>query len=425
MTRRLQSLNLRQGHPPFLDLPWAHPLGAWSDHSPRLVDLPRGISRHEVLFLGYAEATYAFKVLPVDVAEREHDNLRRMEDRGLPVVVPVGLARVAVDGGAEEEGVLITRFLDGALPYRALFAQQGLERYRDRLLDAMAGLLVRLHLAGCYWGDCSLSNTLFRRDAGELQAILVDAETAEVHDDLSPGQREADLGIMEENVAGDLLDLAAQMETAPVDADDTGPSIRRRYDGLWGEISREVLIGPAEEFRIHERVRALNQLGFSVGGIELVACGEGSQLRLRTIVTDRDYHRHQLHSLAGVVANEHQASLLLEEVRQLRAVLSRELGRSVPLSMAAQRWLEQRYQPALRQLGPLVAPGTDVAELYCQVLEHKWFLSERARRDVGMERAVEDYRRRFGPEGPAAGAGNAAGSGSAAEAAPTEPGAGR
>lgn len=50
-----------------------------------------------------------------------------------------------------------------------------LERYRDHLLDAISGLLVQLHLAGTFWGDCSLSNTLFRRDAGALQAYLVDA----------------------------------------------------------------------------------------------------------------------------------------------------------------------------------------------------------------------------------------------------------
>jgi hypothetical protein len=317
-----------------------------------------------------------------------------MEERGLSAVTPAGLARIQVDG--DEEGVLISRFLEGALPYRALFRQQGLERYRSRLLDAMAGLLVRLHVAGCYWGDCSLSNTLFRRDAGELQAFLVDAETAELHPELSPGQREADLAIMEENVTGDLLDLAAEMEVTPdVDLEDTAPSIRRRYDSLWSEISREVLIGLNEEFRIHERVRALNQLGFSVGGIDLVAAAEGSHLRLRTIVTDRDYHRHQLHGLAGLAATEHQASLLLEEIRQLRAVLSRELSRSVPLSMAAQRWLEERYQMTMERLAPLIRPSTDVAELYCQVLEHKWFLSEQEQRDVGMDIAIDDYLEHF------------------------------
>jgi hypothetical protein len=134
--------------------------------------------------------------------------------------------------------------------------------------------------------------------------------------------------------------------------------------------------------------------------MDLVAAAEGSHLRLRTIVTDRDYHRHQLHSLAGLAATEHQASLLLEEIRQLRAVLSRELSRSVPLSMAAQRWLEDRYHVTVVRLAPLIGPGTDVAELYCQVLEHKWFLSEQEQRDVGMDTAIDDYLEHFASAPP-------------------------
>src|SRR5207247_5626162 len=68
---------------------------------------------------------------------------------------------------------------------------------------------VRLHLAGFYWGDCSLSNTLFRRDAGALAAYLVDAETGEMHPRLSDGQRSYDIDIATENIAGEIYDLQA------------------------------------------------------------------------------------------------------------------------------------------------------------------------------------------------------------------------
>ena len=71
-------------------------------------------------------------------------------------------------------------------------------------------LLVRLHLAGFFWGDVSLSNTLFRRDAGAFAAYLVDAETGELHDRLSDGQREHDLDIARVNIAGELMDLAGR-----------------------------------------------------------------------------------------------------------------------------------------------------------------------------------------------------------------------
>lgn len=390
----LTAIQIRQGHPDFLDLPWQLPLEKWEGKSNRLVEVPRGLSRHEVRFVSYGKVIYALKELPPRVGQREYEALRGLEERKLPAVESVGLVKArtsAEPADAEESSVLITRFLEGSLPYRTLFMNQGLERYRERLLDAMASLLVRLHLGGFYWGDCSLSNTLFRRDAGELQAYAVDAETSELHERLSEGKRQHDLDIMEENVAGGLADLAAVVELPPaLEVFETGPNIRKRYDRLWEEINKEIPIATNESYRIHERIRALNDLGFSVGEVDLVASGDSDHLRMRTIVTDRNYHRHQLHNLTGIVAEERQATLLLNEIQELKATLTRELDRSIPLSTAAFRWMEERFTPTLQQLQP-VRGATDLSELYCQVLEHKWFLSEREKKDVGLKRAIEDY----------------------------------
>jgi hypothetical protein len=395
----LPLFHLRPGDPDFLDLPWDRPLAAWVGSCPRLVEMPRGLSRHEVVFVAYDARVYALKELPLPIGEREYGLLRELEERGLPAVVAVGhVRRPGLGNGGEETSVLITRFLEASLPYRALFMQPGLERYRERLLDAIAGLLVRLHLAGFLWGDCSLSNTLFRRDAGELRAYLVDAETSEFQPTLSAGRRAHDLEIMEENVGGELADLANLVALPPaLEILETGAHIRARYERLWGETAREVLLRPDERYRIHERIRALNDLGFTVGELELVPSPDGEHLRLRTTVTDRDYHRHLLHSMTGVVAGDRQASLLLNEIREMQATLARDRNRSVAMSIAAFAWLRERFQPTLERLGPPAAPAADPAELYCQVLEHKWLLSEQARHDVGVERAIEDYVARFPP----------------------------
>jgi hypothetical protein len=391
----LLALQLRPGNPDFLDLPWRLPLASWEGTCPRLVEVQRGLSRHEVRFIGYRSAIYAVKEMPEGLAAREYDMLLELESRHLPAVTPVGHARVRHEDG-EEGSVLITRYLEASLPYRTLFQNPGLVRYRDRLLDAMAGLLVRLHLAGFYWGDCSLSNTLFRRDAGELRAFLVDAETTEYHDEPGDGTRRQDLMILEENVAGDLSDLEMLNQLpGSLDAFDTGTRIRERYEQLWAEVTREELMGAGEQWRIQERIRKLNALGFSVGEVELEATGEGDRLRMRTIVTDRDYHRHEFHNLTGLVAGDRQAELMLNEVRELRARLAKKLDRSVALSEAGYHWQRERWEPAMRALAPALARGEDPAELYCQVLEHKWFLSERARRDVGMEFAMADYVEKF------------------------------
>jgi hypothetical protein len=66
--------------------------------------------------------------------------------------------------------------------------------------------------------------------------------------------------------------------------EDTGAYIRLRYQRLWDEITHEDVINPAENYRIQERIRALNALGFSVGDVELASTENGNQLRLRVVV---------------------------------------------------------------------------------------------------------------------------------------------
>ncbi len=397
----LQALQIRPGHPDFLDLPWHLPLREWAGACARRVEVPRGLSRHDVEFVGYGSSILAMKEMAPGVAAREYELLLRLEERRLPAVVPVGHARVRTHAG-EATSVLITRFLEGSLPYRLLFYQPGLERYRDRLLDAIAGLLVRLHLAGFYWGDCSFSNTLFRRDAGELRAYLVDAETSEFSEALGAGGRKQDLLVLQENVAGELADVAASEGFLPagMSPGETGIQIRQRYERLWNEITREETFHADESFRMHERVSALNALGFTVGEIEIVATGESNRLRMRTIVTDRDWHRDQLHSLIGVVAEERQAQQMLNEIREMKAWFSAEQNRSVSMSEAAFHWQHERYEPAIRRLAPRIEAGGDGPELYCQVLEHKWFLSERVQHDVGLDRALDDYLQQFARQAP-------------------------
>ena len=148
---------------------------------------------------------------------RSYDLLRALEERGLPVVQAVGFVSNRTSDGdivrSEGEplaGALITRHLSFSLPYRYMFQGRVIQDLQVRFIDALAVLLVRLHMEGFFWGDCSLSNTLFRRDAGALSAYLVDAETGTLADNtLSDGQRHHDLGLATDNVGGELLDLDA------------------------------------------------------------------------------------------------------------------------------------------------------------------------------------------------------------------------
>ena len=373
------------------DLPWNRPLLEWVTCSPRIEEIPHGISRHPVVFINYDGNLYALKELPTSIAAQEYSALNNLSELRLPAVNPVGYVLTHTNKG--DASILITHYLERSIPYRLLFMRSSLVHYRAHLLDAVAGLLVQLHLVGIFWGDCSLSNVLFRRDAGMLQAYLVDAETTESHHPrLSPALRCQDLEIMDENLTGELQDLEATgllHGKGPVSA--SGPYIRQRYQRLWDEITREETLVEKEHYRIQERIRALNQLGFSIGEIELRSVANGESLRLRVIVTDRYFHRDQLYNLTGLEAEEMQARKLINEIHEVKATMSHKNNRSTSLSVAAQHWLVNIYQPTLIALQVLVDRETAPVELYCQVLEHKWYLSERAHQDVGHLTAVEDY----------------------------------
>ncbi len=399
------SFFIRPGYPEFTDLPWDRPLPDWGQCTPRVEEVARGLSRHPFVFVNYDGRLYGVKELPAGLAKKEFELLCQMENLRLPAVTPVGYALGGRQQYITARSYLFTRFLDQSLPYRSLFMHTDLNRYSVHLLDAMAGLLVQLHLAGVFWGDCSLSNTLFRRDAGHLQAYLVDAETAEIYPPrLSPTLRHHDLQIMEEEVNGDLEDLIASgLLARSRQGYGIGASIRQRYNRLWEEITRDLIISNEERFRLQERVRVLNELGFTVGEIEAQPTPNGDKFRLRVMVTDRNFHRNRLFSLTGLTTEEMQARQMVNEIVELQAVLSRDKQRSTPLSVAAYHWMEYYYRPVIRQLEPLIASReqpaqADPAELYCQVLEHKWYLSERAHRDVGHQAAVADFLRRFGSQ---------------------------
>jgi hypothetical protein len=396
-----RTFHLRSEYPDFQDLPWDLPLDAWKEACPRLEEVQRGISRHSVVFVNYDQQLFALKELPGDLAEQEYHLLGEMEKLRLPSVIPAGYAKI--NNANRDSSVLITRYLDGSLPYRSLFMNSSLGRYREHLLDAMAGLMVQLHLAGVYWGDCSLSNTLFRRDAGALQAYLVDAETSEIYiSRITPVLRHHDLEILDEQVTGELIDMA-DLGILPkiYSVHDTGAYIRQRYQSLWDQITNEPLISQDERFRIQERIRALNNLGFSVGEVELHTTDEGNKLRLRVMVTDRNFHRLKLLSLTGLEAEERQARHMVNEIQETRAMLAQKNNPNMSLTAAAYYWLENLYLPVIRQLEPLLSTDSDIAanlspaELYCQVLEHKWYLSEKAERDVGHQTAVKDYLKQF------------------------------
>jgi hypothetical protein len=376
-----------------LTLPWSQPLSEWRDE--RLVEIrQRGISRHVVRFICDDGTLYALKELNERLARREYRLLRALAELGIPAVEVVGVAVGRDRPGKTELGaVLVTRFLSYTTTYRAVFSNSRGLQPADGLLDALAELLVRLHLSGFFWGDCSLSNTLYRHDAGTLEAYLVDAETSEQHPELTAGQRRYDLELAVEQVSGELLDLQAG-GLLPADAEplEIAEGLRRRYESLWAELTREEILRPEEQrYKIAERLARLNELGFDADEVELISTSEGNKLRLKTRVAETGHDSRRLFLRTGIDASERQARRLLNDMAAFRAWLEQKQGRPVPEVVAANRWLEEVYDPVIAAIPADLRDRLCPAEVFSEVLEHRWYMSEAAGRDVGTTAATRDY----------------------------------
>jgi hypothetical protein len=372
-----------------VELPWERPLADWSGDDIAFRVLPVGPSRHLVRFMVADGVLYALKELPLEAGRSEYEVLLRLEAAGLPAVRAAGLA----ESPERSSSILVTPYLVHSLQYRRLLMRlrPGPTRHRERLLDAMAFLLVDLHRNGVYWGDCSLANTLFRRDGDRIEAYLVDAETSEIHPSLSDGQRAYDAEILVENVAFGLADLAAMQDGGdPDEAIGAAERVRDRYNAVWSELHDEPILAPGDRQAIRGRVRKLNDLGYSVDIAIDPDAGAGG-VRLRMSVTTRRFHARELERRTKVRALEGQARLLLNDLNEYAAWLGWQAGQAIDADEAARRWLGDVYRPTLASIGSAVGPGRDLVQAYCDVLEQKWYLSEQEGHDVGLLRAIEAY----------------------------------
>lgn len=371
-----------------ITLPWSTPLAEWpAEH---LVALPRGISRHVVRFVRVGGEVYALKEVLEHVALHEYRLLRDLTRIDIPSVEANGVVLRRFDpAGNPLDPVLITKHLQFSLPYRSLFSRGVRQDTVNRLLDAMVVLLARLHLSGFLWGDVSLSNTLFRRDAGAFAAYLVDAETGEFHNELSDGQREHDLTIARTNLFGEFCDLeAGGLLDDSLDPLHLVESIEGRYRELWGELTGVEEFDGSEMHRIESRVRRLNALGFDVGELDITTDFAGATIRIQPKVVDAGHHSRRLLRLTGLDTEENQARRLLNDLDAYRA---RTEQQNADESIVAHQWLTELFEPVVNSVPAELRSKLEPAELYHEVLEHRWYMSERAGREIDLEVAAPAY----------------------------------
>lgn len=376
--------------PGLLDLPWHLPLDTWPDDT--IASLPKGISRHLVRFVHLSGAVVAIKETTEEMARREYEMLRTLQRLEIPCVEPVAVITGRVDDdGTPLLPVLVTRHLRFSLPYRALYSQTLRPDTATRLVDALAVLLVRLHIAGFFWGDVSLSNTLFRRDAGAFAAYLVDAETGQLYEGgLSNGQRENDLEIGRVNIAGELLDLEAGGRLDEnIDAIEVSNGIIESYRTLWTELTGWESFDRSERWRITQRVERLNDLGFDIEELAIRTDGDSTEVRIQPKVVDAGHHTRRLLRLTGIDAGENQARRLLNDLDSYAAATYPD--RSVDEEQVAHEWLVRVFEPVVRAIPRELKGKLEGPEVFHQLLEHRWFLSQNQARAIPLAEALSSY----------------------------------
>ncbi|MBK8461904.1 MAG: DUF4032 domain-containing protein [Nigerium sp.] len=371
-----------------LPLPWQLPLAQWP--AKHLVALPRGISRHVVRFIQVGGEVFAAKEVLEHAALHEYRMLTDLGRLNTPAVEPMGVvtSRTSSDGDPLDS-ILLTRHLQFSLPYRSLFSTGVRPETVARLIDAMAVLLARLHLVGFLWGDVSLSNILFRRDAGEFAAYLVDAETAEIHDQLSTGQRLHDLDTAMVNLFGEFSDLeAGGMLDVSLDPLTLVEQIANRYRALWRELTGIEEFSGSELARIEGRVRRLNDLGFDVAELDILTSPTGDTIRIQPKVVDAGHHSRRLLRLTGLDTEENQARRLLNDLDTYRAHTNQA---HVQESVVAHQWLTHSFEPVVNAVPSDLRGKREPAQIFHEVLDYRWYQSQREHRDVPLTEAVHGY----------------------------------
>jgi len=373
-------------------LSWDQPLEEWPE-DPALAE-KRGISRHIVRLIRVNEdpeaEIYAVKETVSEFANREYAALRQLRTLNAPSVDPIAVVEGRKDiNGEELPCVLATRFLPYSLPYRVLLSGSVTAHDILNMANALALLLVRLHLLGFWWGDCSLSNTLFRRDAEGFAAYLVDAETGEFQKTLSDGQREHDLEIAHFNVAAELEDLALSGVLYPgMDPVRASDAVMKRYRRLWAALRDPQSLDPTDRRAVERAMRQLHDLGFAVEEVSIAIDGDNKVLKFQPKLVAAGYHTNRLRELMGLETEELQAKRILASFDRYRA---RESNNAISINESAFKWLTEIFNPIVNLVPAEHVGRVEPAQLFHEVLEHRWYLSEAAGHDVGLDFASKSY----------------------------------
>lgn len=353
-------------------LPWHLPLALWEDQGVMIIPVKSGLSRHLVRFVEVKNKRFAIKETTLHSAQREYRSYVELTRIGIPTLIPAGvIARhdgidvvdtpIGRQHQTRETGYLVTELMEKVVPDSFLYRRGFSRQNRNRIWEAVITLFVQLHSNGVYWGDASLANMLIHFTSESvpelgartrLRAILADAETVEIRPSITQSLRLADVEFFLESMHWTEADLQAS------------------------GIIREPVLSQEEHRFFLERYRDRYAVEQEQRSFELI-----THIDVDTLLGNFDAKGY--------------GQTLLQHINEHKWYLSERKKKEIPLVDAAEDWYKNVFKPVCRifqEYGMLeFFPDKTASSLYVEIMEHKYFMSQQEKRDVGLVAAVEHY----------------------------------
>jgi hypothetical protein len=358
-------------------LPWSVPISDWHSYGVNTLNIKRGISRHVVVFVKTGRFSFGIKEISEDISRKEIDNYEQLLLKGIHTLIPAGFVVreeqvIPIEtpiGIQYEENFIahtVTLLVQNVLPDSLLYSRNFRKENRQKIWDAIVQLFVQLHINGVYWGDASLANTLIKFDKRDipfigmqtiLRAYLSDAETVEIRPKLSRSLREADLNFFFESmdwIHEDLRLSGMIRENSGTEADKI--YIKERYSQL---------------YRVEKKKKKFEQqTSFNID------------------------------KFLGSISDPSYVDQFLKHIEEHKWYMSEKLNGDVTLADATRDWYNTIFVPICRLFRTEyiveLFKGKTAAELYIEIMNNKYYLSQQAGKDVGMIPAMHDYAKKFG-----------------------------
>ena len=376
---------VEQGWEELENLCWTKKIEQWQNV--RFLNRRKGESRHKLFFIRTGKGDVVVKRTSEELAEREFYSYKKIISMGIPTIFPIGFIKKEMDN--EKEGYFLSLYEKSALPESHLIRMLKNKTYRDLIWSAVVALLVVIHLKGIFWGDPSLDNILIKFYKKRVEALLIDAETVSFYESLSKEKEMEDLKRLFESL---FAYSYADEEFDEKFFEKRKNYIENRYNKLKQILSETIQLGATNHFKLVKRIDNLFTLGYTFNPERF---SPTLQVRFYPIAPRKGWFVTFVEEMVGEEFTPEQSRKIFREILMHQYEMSSMENRVVKLKEAAKDWYKNYFAKA-KNIFKAYFPDKSPVKIYLEILDHKWYLSEQAGKDVGIVEAARSYSKKFG-----------------------------